>query len=74
MALNFKISNSLEGLSAELARDIQVGHTVKSVFQPDCIVTQTVGINNWIKIHLSNDLHILGNVQFFQPTDILVHV
>ena len=74
MALNFKISNSLEGLSAELAKDIKVGHAVKSVFQADCIVTQTVGMNNWIKIHLSNDLYILGNVQFFQPTDILVHV
>ena len=67
MALHFKISNALEGLAHELVNDFK--HRKTSLFQADRIVTQTVGMNNWLRIHMAGELGILANVQFLQPMD-----
>jgi exodeoxyribonuclease V gamma subunit len=68
MSLQINVSNSLKELASDFA-----GHLKKSssdVFQPYNIITQTVGMNNWLKLTLSENLGILANCRFARPNDI----
>jgi exodeoxyribonuclease V gamma subunit len=70
MALNLNASNSLERLVEKLAEDLtsQQGH----IFQPQYIVTQTEGMNNWLKLQIAARLGISANYRFLKPND-MVH-
>ena len=69
MALFLKVSNSLDSLSSGLAADLQSAGN--GVFQPHYIITQTEGMNNWLKLRLANHLGITANCRFLKPNDLL---
>lgn len=66
MAIQLGISNSLKSLSDRLAEKLR---DTKSVFQPVYIVTQTAGMNIWLKQQLAQKLGIAANIQFLKPND-----
>lgn len=69
MALFLKVSNSLESLAAGLSEDLAVPRG--SVFEPNYIVTQTEGMNNWLKLQLAARLGISANQRFLKPNDFI---
>lgn len=69
MALYLKVSNSLTNLAAGLAENLQ--QAGNSVFQPHYIITQTEGMNNWLKLQLADRLGITANCRFMKPNDLL---
>jgi len=69
MPLQLYVSNSLERLSQKLTDDLR--ELQGSVFMRPSIVTQTEGINSWLKIQMAYQLGIASNLSFFSPTDII---
>ncbi|MGI8638288.1 MAG: exodeoxyribonuclease V subunit gamma, partial [Segetibacter sp.] len=69
MSLQTNGSNSLEQLSVQLSKELyrQGNH----VFQPQYIVTQTEGMNNWLKIKIAGNLGIVANCRFLKPNDLV---
>jgi len=69
MSLQLKVSNSLSGLVHHLCRDLQIQS--KSVFQSDYLVTQTEGMNSWLKLQLASENGIAANYRFLKPNDFI---
>jgi exodeoxyribonuclease V gamma subunit len=71
MALQLYVSNSLEELSVQLNRQFKKRNL--TVFQPCYVVTQTVGMNNWLKLQVADDkeIKIAANIRFLKPNDLL---
>ncbi|MBS1563212.1 MAG: exodeoxyribonuclease V subunit gamma, partial [Bacteroidetes bacterium] len=69
MALHLKVSNSLESLAGSLAADLR--HAGNGVFEPHYIVTQTDGMNNWLKLQLAARLGIAANCKFMKPNELI---
>jgi exodeoxyribonuclease V gamma subunit len=69
MSLQINGSNSLEHLAGQLSEELhgQQNH----VFQPQYIVTQTQGMNNWLKIKMAARLGIVANCKFVKPNDLV---
>lgn len=67
MALRLQVSNSLGQLSQQLCADLQAQQN--GVFQPYYIVTQTEGMNNWLKLQLASNLGIAANCRFMSPNN-----
>src|SRR5690554_3102195 len=72
MSLQLNVSNSLFKLVDQLSNNLR--KPLLTVFQPQFIVTQTLGMNNWLKIQLAEKLGITANCQFLKPNDIINHV
>lgn len=69
MALHLKVSNSLESLATELANNLQ--ESGAGVFDPYYIITQTDGMNNWLKLQLASHLGITANCRFLKPNELI---
>lgn len=69
MATQLYVSNDLQSLSLQLAQDLRV--LQPGVFAPQYIVTQTEGIDNWLKSQLAQQLGIAANCSFLTPNDIV---
>jgi exodeoxyribonuclease V gamma subunit len=69
MSLQINASNSLEQLAVQLVEELhqQQNH----VFQPQYLVTQTQGMNNWLKIKMADRLGIVANCRFVKPNDVV---
>ncbi|NHA03469.1 exodeoxyribonuclease V subunit gamma [Mucilaginibacter sp. HC2] len=72
MALQFKVSNSLSALAAELAKNLKAEQG--SVFLPQYLVTQTTGMNNWLKMKTAELNGISANLRFLKPNDMIYQV
>lgn len=72
MALSVKVSNSLEKLVSSFS--VALRGAPGEVFQPEFIITQTEGMNNWLRIRLSALNGIAANLRFVKPNDILYQV
>ena len=72
MPLQLYASNSLERLSQKLTEDLR--QQTGSVFLQPCLVTQTDGINSWLKVQIAQQLGIAANLRFLSPTDIVAAV
>lgn len=72
MALALKVSNSLSVLAARLSVDLRQFRG--SVFLPQFIVTQTTGMNNWLKMQIAADNGITANIRFERPNDLIYQV
>lgn len=72
MALRLQTSNSLAELANALCNDLQ--STNIGVFQSNYLVTQTEGMNNWLKFYISTELGIAANNRFLKPNDIIQKV
>jgi len=69
MSLHINVSNSLNNLAVKFASDLKASGS--GVFQPYFIASQTVGMNNWLKLALSENMGILANCRFIKPNDIV---
>ncbi|MBW8683817.1 exodeoxyribonuclease V subunit gamma [Chitinophaga rhizophila] len=69
MALYLRVSNSLENLSRGLAHTLKASNS--QVFEQHLIVTQTEGMNNWLKLQLAAYLGIAANCRFLKPNDLI---
>ena len=69
MNLQINGSNSLEQLAIQLSKDLK--RQQNHVFQPQYIVTQTLGMNNWLKIKMAENLGIVANCKFLKPNDLV---
>ena len=72
MPLHLQVSNSLTHLAKKLSDDLQQQQV--SVFQPYYIVTQTDGMNNWLKLQIAQHNGIAANCIFMKPNDLIHHV
>jgi exodeoxyribonuclease V gamma subunit len=70
MALNLNVSNSLSQLALKLSKDLQ--QQQGNVFQPQYIVTQTEGMNNWLKLQIATHNGIAANCVFLTPNDVIL--
>nr|WP_294900732.1 exodeoxyribonuclease V subunit gamma [uncultured Pedobacter sp.] len=69
MALRLQVSNSLSILAKYFCNDLQAQDI--SVFQPYYLVTQTEGMNNWLRLQLAENLGIAANYKFLKPNDLV---
>ncbi len=69
MALQLKVSNSLVHLCNNLCE--QLKHAQIGVFNPHRIITQTDGMNIWLKQQIAQNLGIAANIDFLKPNDII---
>ncbi|WP_207535726.1 exodeoxyribonuclease V subunit gamma [Desertivirga arenae] len=69
MSLQLKVSNSLANLAKELCSDLK--NTTRSVFHTDYVITQTEGMNSWLKMQMADHLGIAANYQFLKPNDLI---
>ncbi|NSL89225.1 exodeoxyribonuclease V subunit gamma [Chitinophaga sp. Mgbs1] len=72
MGLYLKVSNSLNSLAAGLSDDLKAAGN--GVFQPHYLITQTEGMNNWLKLQLAYRMGIAANCRFMKPNDLLFHL
>lgn len=69
MALQLNVSNSLARLVENLTENLE--NQQQKVFQPYYIITQTEGMNNWLKHNIANRLGIAANFKFLKPNDLI---
>ncbi|HTN21623.1 MAG TPA: exodeoxyribonuclease V subunit gamma [Pelobium sp.] len=69
MALRLQVSNSLSILAQYFCDDLKAQNI--SVFQPYYLVTQTEGMNNWLRLKLAENLGIAANYKFLKPNDLI---
>ncbi len=72
MPIFLKVSNSLNGLAHELAGDCQ--GQKKEVFLPVYIITQTEGMNTWLKYQLASHLGIAANFRYVKSQELINQV
>jgi exodeoxyribonuclease V gamma subunit len=72
MGINLNISNSLQPLSKLLAVDLKT--TVNNPFVKQWIVTQTEGMDSWLKQILAKENGIAANMNFCKPNDIITEI
>ncbi len=69
LQLFIKGSNSLDLLADKIAEDIQ--RRKPGVFQPVYIVTQTEGMQSWLKMQLAQKNGIAANIVFLKPNELI---
>lgn len=69
MAIQIIAGASLEQLATDLA--IKIRDQERNIFQPVHIVTQTEGMNNWLKINLASKNGIAANIRFLKPNELI---
>src|SRR5688500_17875624 len=69
MGFTLQVSNSLEQLAATFCKNVRSTH--RDPFQQVCIITQTEGMNNWLKLQMAEKLGIAANYQFWKPNDLI---
>jgi exodeoxyribonuclease V gamma subunit len=72
MSLELKVSNALESLVADLGERLK--SSTGNVFTPHYLVTQTEGMNIWLKQQLALQLGIVANIDFRKPNDLIFKV
>ena len=69
MALQLNVSNSLTHLAENLTENLK--NQEQKVFRPYYIITQTEGMNNWLKYNIAKRLGIAANFKFLKPNDLI---
>lgn len=71
MAIQLYVSNDLEGLCTQLKSELVARSS--GVFLPWTLVTQTEGMNNWLRLQIAGDERtgIAANIQFLRPSDFI---
>lgn len=72
MPIQLFVSNHLNGLKEKLVEELQ--NATPSVFRPNYIISQTEGMNIWLKYNLAQEFGIAANNKFCKPNDILFEV
>lgn len=71
MNIRFYISNRIDTLSKKWIENTNYS---KNIFQPHVILTQTQGMNNWLKLQRVQALGNSTNLQFVTPNDFLLFI
>ncbi|MCO6497540.1 MAG: exodeoxyribonuclease V subunit gamma [Chitinophagaceae bacterium] len=69
MSILIKSSNSLHQLAEVLSETIPA-HP-QNIFQPVYIVSQTDGMNSWLKTQIAERTGIAANIEFLQPNELI---
>jgi len=69
MSFRLFASYSLEALAHQLS--LNLVKEPAGVFQPYYLVTQTAGMNNWLKSQLAKELGIAANLRFLKPNELI---
>lgn len=69
MAIILNVSNDLTKLSDKLTAALR--NREADLFRPHWLVTQTDGMNAWLKLRIATRLGIAANINFCKPTDII---
>ncbi len=72
MSINLNVSNSLQPMSQLLAQELKT--SVKDAFVKQWIVTQTEGMNSWLKQTIAKQNGIAANINFCKPNDIISEI
>ena len=72
MSINLNVSNSLQPLSLRLARDLTSNN--QDPFVKQWVVTQTEGMNSWLKQTIAKKNGIAANINFCKPNDIMAEI
>jgi len=72
MSIKLTVSNSINPLAKKIAENLQI--LQKNPFTKQWIITQTEGMNNWLKYCIANNVGIAANLQFYRPNDVLAIV
>ena len=68
--MQLRVASSLQVLSTELITDLS--NDRPAVFSKQFVVTQTEGVNNWLKYELAQKVGIAANLQFMGINDIVI--
>jgi len=72
MPIHLNVSNDISVLAAGLTA--RVGGQHRDPFQSEWVVTQTAGMNDWLKQRFAADLGIAANIRFCSPDDVVSQV
>ena len=72
MSINLNVSNSLQPMSHILAQELKA--TAQDPFVKQWIVTQTEGMNSWLKQTIARENGIAANINFCKPNDIISEI
>ena len=72
MSINLNVSNSLQPMSHLLANELKA--TAQDPFVKQWIVTQTEGMNSWLKQTIAKQNGIAANINFCKPNDIISEI
>ncbi len=72
MSIYLNVSNSLQPLSLRLANDLNAN--IQDPFVKQWVVTQTEGMNSWLKQSIAKEYGIAANINFCKPNDIIAEI
>lgn len=72
MGITLNVSNALSPMSLQLASDLKA--ITGDPFRAQWVITQTEGMNSWLKTALAKELGIASNIRFCKPNDIVSRV
>jgi exodeoxyribonuclease V gamma subunit len=72
MRIYLNVSNSLQPLSLRLANDLNAN--IQDPFVKQWVVTQTEGMNSWLKQSIAKEYGIAANINFCKPNDIIAEI
>jgi exodeoxyribonuclease V gamma subunit len=72
MPISLDVSNDISVLASRLTD--RVGGSRRDPFLPEWVVTQTAGMNDWLKERFAADHGIAANIRFCTPDDVVAQV
>jgi exodeoxyribonuclease V gamma subunit len=72
MSVQLYVSNSLKPLAGRIASDLKQDYD--NVFRQQFVVTQTEGMNHWLRLQIAEHLGIAANCRFIKPNDIVSQI
>ena len=72
MPVQLYVSNSLKPLAGRIASDLK--QDSDDVFRKQFVVTQTEGMNHWLRLQIAEHLGIAANCRFIKPNDIVSQI
>lgn len=72
MSIHLNVSNSLQTLAELLSVDLK--STEHNPFVKQWVVTQTEGMNSWLKQTIARENGIAANIHFCKPNDIITEI
>ena len=73
MGIYLNVSNSVAQLANQLANNLQQSSHLGTMM-PQWLVTQTEGINGWLKMNIAQQLGITANIHFYKPNDVVARL
>lgn len=72
MGIHLNVASNLRPLAKKMAEDLE--NKQSDSFTPSWIITQTDGMNSWLRIELARQMGIAANIRFHKPNDLVSKV